>query len=221
MTWLSMNCPSSENSTMSSKRPVDLAAGEPEHRAVQVDVVPAADSSLLEARAELQQARPASPARPPVPSSGWSTPQMHLSRVDLPEPLRPRMPTVSPSSTSKSTSLQRPEVLVGDRPGVDDPLLQRGVLLVVEAEPLGDVLDLDGAAPITAPRRSCPRGGRTPTGRTGRARALADSTTASKLAYHGHAVVWQHGDRGARGVGAIHGDLGVDARAGRSGRRAS
>ena len=26
---------------------------------------------------------------------------MHLSRVDFPEPLRPRMPTVWPSATSK------------------------------------------------------------------------------------------------------------------------
>ena len=30
---------------------------------------------------------------------------MHLSKVDLPEPLRPRMPTVSPSRTVSDTSL--------------------------------------------------------------------------------------------------------------------
>src|ERR1700728_1798070 len=38
------------------------------------------------------------------PLVGWSTPQMHLSRVDLPEPLRPRMPRVSPSRTVSDTS---------------------------------------------------------------------------------------------------------------------
>src|ERR1700722_15063044 len=37
------------------------------------------------------------------PEVGWSPPQMHLSRVDLPEPLRPRMPTVSPSRTVSDT----------------------------------------------------------------------------------------------------------------------
>ena len=40
------------------------------------------------------------------PEVGWSTPQMHLSSVDLPEPLRPRMPTVSPSWTVSETSLR-------------------------------------------------------------------------------------------------------------------
>src|ERR1700722_14798796 len=40
------------------------------------------------------------------PEVGCSTPQMHLSRVDLPEPLRPRMPTVSPSLTVSETSLR-------------------------------------------------------------------------------------------------------------------
>src|SRR3974390_684452 len=38
------------------------------------------------------------------PDVGWRTPQMHLSSVDLPEPLRPRMPTVSPSRTERDTS---------------------------------------------------------------------------------------------------------------------
>src|SRR5580704_10883172 len=49
--------------------------------------------------------RPASlPRTATSPVVGWSTPQMHLSRVDLPEPLRPRMPTVSPSFTVRDTS---------------------------------------------------------------------------------------------------------------------
>ena len=60
---------------------------------------------------------------------------MHLSSVDFPEPFRPRIPTVSPSATSKADVAKRPEVLVGVAPGVEHPLLERLVLLVVEAEP--------------------------------------------------------------------------------------
>src|SRR5580704_10279250 len=48
--------------------------------------------------------RPASfPRTATSPLVGCSTPQMHLSSVDLPEPLRPRMPTVSPSFTVSET----------------------------------------------------------------------------------------------------------------------
>src|SRR6204780_4054382 len=48
--------------------------------------------------------RPASlPRTATSPCVGCNTPQMHLSRVDLPEPLRPRMPTVSPSLTLSET----------------------------------------------------------------------------------------------------------------------
>ena len=69
---------------------------------------------------------------------------MHLSRVDLPQPLRPRMPNVSPWLMSTLTSRSAQNGVYGILPPVDDPLLQRGVLLVVEPELLGDVLDLDG-----------------------------------------------------------------------------
>src|SRR5580698_2436949 len=48
--------------------------------------------------------RPASlPRTATSPLVGWSTPQMHLSSVDLPDPLRPRIPTVSPSLTVSET----------------------------------------------------------------------------------------------------------------------
>src|ERR1700727_1341297 len=48
--------------------------------------------------------RPASlPRTATSPVVGWRTPQMHLSSVDLPEPLRPRIPTVSPSRTVSET----------------------------------------------------------------------------------------------------------------------
>ncbi len=38
------------------------------------------------------------------PAVGCSVPQTICSSVDLPEPLRPMMPTVSPRPTSKLTS---------------------------------------------------------------------------------------------------------------------
>ncbi len=38
------------------------------------------------------------------PDVGLRMPAMHLSSVDLPQPFRPRMPKVSPSSISTLTS---------------------------------------------------------------------------------------------------------------------
>ena len=70
---------------------------------------------------------------------------MHLSRVDLPEPLRPRMPTVSPSSTVSDTSFSAQKSSVGlALAAVDDALLDGVVLPVGQAEALRDVADVDG-----------------------------------------------------------------------------
>ena len=99
---------------MSSKTLSIVALGQPEQRAVEVDVLPPGEVRL-EAGARARAGRPACPAPRTSPEVGWRMPQMHLSRVDLPDPLRPRMPTVSPSLTSSETSLQGPEVLVGHR----------------------------------------------------------------------------------------------------------
>ena len=77
------------------------------------------------------------------PEVGCKMPAMHLSRVDLPEPLRPMIPKVSPVLTSNSTSRSAQKSSCGHVTRVQDPLFQRGVLLLVEAEPLGDVLDVD------------------------------------------------------------------------------
>ena len=69
---------------------------------------------------------------------------MHLSRVDLPEPLRPRMPTVSPSPDGQRHVVERPEVLGGlALAAVDEALLDGVVLAVGQAEALGDVADVD------------------------------------------------------------------------------
>ena len=68
---------------------------------------------------------------------------MHLSSVDLPEPFRPRIPSVSPRPDFELDVIERPEVLVTARAGVQHPLFQRGVFLLVEAEALRDGLDVD------------------------------------------------------------------------------
>ena len=70
----------------------------------------------LEAGPELEQAGQACPRTTTWPGVGWRTPQMHLSSVDLPDPLRPRMPTVSPSFTSKETSRSAQRSSYGIRP---------------------------------------------------------------------------------------------------------
>ena len=77
------------------------------------------------------------------PAVGWSTPQMHLSSVDLPEPLRPRIPTVSPFVDLERDVLERPEVLVRGPPAVDDALLERVVAPVGQPEALGHAPDVD------------------------------------------------------------------------------
>ena len=138
-----MNSSSSEKSTMASKTLSTSRLDMPEQRAVQVDVLPARSGPAGSRRPS--SSRPASlPRTATSPEVGWSTPQMHLSRVDLPEPLRPRMPTVSPSRTVRDTLAQGPEVLgCLALAAVDDALLDRVVLAVGQAEPLGDVAHVD------------------------------------------------------------------------------
>ena len=80
----------------------NLRLGQPQHSAVEKDVFPAGEFGI-EPRAELQQRamRPFSSTEPDV---GVSVPQISCSSVDLPEPLRPTMPTVEPWGTSNVTS---------------------------------------------------------------------------------------------------------------------
>ena len=68
---------------------------------------------------------------------------MHLSKVDLPEPFRPRIPTVSPSRTCNETSLSAQKSSVGVPPAVDDALLEGVVAPMGQPESLGDALDVD------------------------------------------------------------------------------
>jgi hypothetical protein len=49
---------------------------------------------------------------------------------------------------------QGPELFERNASEVNDPFLQRGIVLVIQAEVLGDTANLDGRGQLTAPRRS-------------------------------------------------------------------
>ncbi len=124
--------------------PLDLLPREAEQRGVEEDVVPARHLRL-EAGAELQH-------------GGQVTAEQDLAGRRLEDPgdalEEGRLSRAVPAEDPERLALgdleldvaQRPELLEGDLAGVDDPLLQGGVLLLVEPEALGDVLDVDGEA---------------------------------------------------------------------------
>ena len=100
----------SANSTISSNLLLDLGASHAEDRAVQEDVL-APGQLGVEARADLEQ-RPDAPVEvAPCPSSGSVMRERILSSVLLPAPLRPMMPTTSPSRDVERDVAQRPEAL--------------------------------------------------------------------------------------------------------------
>ena len=81
---------------------LDLGLGEAEQHAVDVDVLPSCHLAV-EADADTEQRRDSAPDDH-GPLVGWLTPAIRRSRVDLPAPLRPMIPTVSPRWISRSTS---------------------------------------------------------------------------------------------------------------------
>ena len=81
----------------------DLGAAQALDRAVQVDVLAAAEVRV-EAGAELEQRADAAVDAAPCPSVGLMIPASTRRSVDLPEPLRPISPTASPGAISADTS---------------------------------------------------------------------------------------------------------------------
>ena len=83
---------------------------------------------------------------------------MIFSSVDLPEPLPPMMPTKAPCSIVQIDAAQRLEALVRRRAeAAQDPLGERGVHLVRDAERLVDVAQLDGQHQKCSTSRACMR----------------------------------------------------------------
>src|ERR1700724_1548699 len=77
-------------------------------------------------------------SRPTVrisPDVGRRMPAMHLSRVDLPDPLCPRRPEGLPRLDVEVDVAQSPEVLELDLAEMQRPFLERRELLVVQPEP--------------------------------------------------------------------------------------
>ena len=105
-----MKGPMSANSTISSKRLLDLAALHVEDRAVQEDVLAAGELGM-EAGADLEQRADPAVAGAPRPSVGGVIRERILSSVLLPAPLWPITPNVSPRFDLEVDVLQRPELL--------------------------------------------------------------------------------------------------------------
>ena len=125
--------------------------------------------------------RPVSSGWKPAPSSSnaASRPRDDLTLVGLEDPgdaleqRRLARPVVTEDPDRRALLdldvdvVERDEVLERDAPEVDHPLLQRRVVLVVEAEVLRDVTDLDRGGHLPrAPRRSSLRCDRTPRSRS-------------------------------------------------------
>ena len=104
----------------------DLALGEPEHHAVDEDVLAAGDLGM-KAGAQLDERRHAAAGPGRCPPVGLPMPAMSLSIVLLPEPLRPTMPKVSPAATSNDTPFSASNVSSGCRSRSDAAGQQRAL----------------------------------------------------------------------------------------------
>ena len=120
----------------------DLALGEPEDRAVQEDVLAAAQLRV-EAGAELEERRDTT-AHVTPPRSGCRMPARHLSIVLLPDPLGPMTPNVDPVGTSNDTPFNAQNSSYRARRAAQDRRLQILISLVIEPEALPDGVDGHG-----------------------------------------------------------------------------
>ena len=95
----------------------DLGAAHAEDGAVEEDVF-AAGQLRMKAGADFEQAADAAVEVRAAPVGSVMRERI-LSSVLLPAPLRPMMPTTSPSCTSNETSPNRPNGVLGARPAVE------------------------------------------------------------------------------------------------------
>ncbi len=100
----------------------------------------------MEPGPELEQGGDTPDASRIVPLVGRRIPAMHLSSVDLPEPLCPSRPTVSPWSTCSVMSRSAQNSSCGIRPNRITRSLSDVALVAVELEMLADLVDLDHRA---------------------------------------------------------------------------
>ena len=160
-----MNCCSSANSTISSKRRVDLALGEAEHDAVDEDVL-AAGNLRMESGAELDERRDAAlhlhGAGRRLGDAGDE-----LQRGALARSVAPDDAVGAPGRHVERHALQRRKRLVGlqvlDEAAGEQRALQRRELLPprILAIDLGDVGQLNRVHGVTLLRRTNRAGDRT------------------------------------------------------------
>ena len=151
---------------------VHVALGHPHQRTVQVDVLPAGQV-LLEAGTQLQQPGQLAP-HGHLAIRGLQHAADALEQGRLARAVAAQDADGLPFPDGQRDAVERPEVLGGlALAPVDQPLLDRLVLAVGQAEALRDVADVDReiAHALRAPRRSCPRAGRRWRARRGRAPA--------------------------------------------------
>ena len=145
---------------------------EPEDRRVHEDVL-AAGELVVEARAELEQRGHAAARDDLAVVSAAGCRRRTSAASTCREPLWPRIPTVEPSSTSKSMSSSAMKARTGSaRSGSPAPSTTssaRG-----RAGSASRRADLDRGGHLRAPRRSSPRSGRT------RAIAIASTISAER-----------------------------------------
>ena len=141
-----------------------VAFRQSEDRGIHEDVL-ATRELVVETRAELEQRGHASPRDDLAPGrlqdAGDALEQRRLAAAVVPEDADRRA-----LLDVEVDVLQSHERLVGDPAVMDDPFLQRRVVLVVELELLRDAADLDRRRHLRAPRRSSPPSARTPVPRS-------------------------------------------------------
>ena len=121
---------------------VDVLGRQAQQRRVEVDVLPSRQLGL-EAGPELQQCGQAAPHHD-LALGGLEDPRHALEQGRLARAVAAQDPDGLALGDLEADVPQRPEVLVGIAPRVQEALLERLVLLGVEPEPLRHVLDVDG-----------------------------------------------------------------------------
>jgi hypothetical protein len=140
---------------------VDVALGEPEDGAVEVDVLATGELDV-EAGAELEQRREATLVAT-LPLLGTQDAGEALQHRALARTVRTDDAEGLPGADLEVDALQRPELLVRRSTPLEDRRLQVLVLLLVEPEALPEVVDDDGGGQTSA--HSVSRRGRVSDGR--------------------------------------------------------
>ena len=138
-----MKSPISAKASISLVALVDLARGQAQDGAVEIDVVAPAEFGV-ESGAQFEQRRNAPVHRRPCRAVGCRMPATICSRVLLPEPFSPTMQKVSPRFTSKLTSCSAQKSWWRFRRLKRQQFLEPVARRVVDRVALGNTLEFNG-----------------------------------------------------------------------------